>query len=104
MRLLLQLLLLIAMLVAPLAAATASPQPNAATCEQMDMGTAKHQMPAGHHDSSAACCVAVPAAIDAPIAALVATPPLDHPTFVVMTLAFHLSAGSPVEDPPPRPA
>ena len=98
---------LIALITAPLAApaaAMASVRADSIECKSMDKDMSRHTMPAGHHRSGEACCVAVPVAIDPPLAALGIVPPLDHPIFVAIARPVHLGAAPKIEDPPPRPA
>ena len=105
-QLLFRILTLIALMVAPLAAPAAAMAPvKAATdCTAMDMGAAQHKMPAGHHSMGEPCCIAVPLAIDPPLAAVHVAQMLDHPAFIVVTEPFRLGAGPKAEDPPPRAA
>jgi hypothetical protein len=106
MRRLLQFLSLIALLVAPLAAPAAamSAKAVAAECTDMGMEMAGHEMPAGDHGQGEACCIAIPPAIDPPLSALIAAPPIEHLAFVADNAPFHLGAGPKAEDPPPRSA
>ena len=99
-----QLLTLVALLFAPLAAPVAAMAavPIAADCHDMAMGRGGHDMPAGDHDIGAACCVAIPPAIDPPLAALYVGSAPDHLAFIVLTEPFRLGAGPHTEDPPPR--
>ena len=85
MRRFLELLTLVALLFAPLAtpaAAIAAAEQSKVDCADMEMAAAEHKMPAGEHRSGEACCIAVPAAINPPLAALDATPSTDHLAFV----------------------
>ncbi|MEO6580430.1 MAG: hypothetical protein ABIN83_04695, partial [Sphingomicrobium sp.] len=96
MRRLLHLLTLVALLIAPLAAPAAAMAPAqsvATDCKQMNTGSAMHHMPASHHRSGEACCIAVPPAVDPPLVALKPALPLEHPIFVAVAEAFRLGAG-----------
>lgn len=106
MRLLLNVLALVALLVAPLAAPAAAfaAAPVKSECTTMTDDAAGHVMPDGDHMAGKACCIAVPPAIDPPLAALDALPDIAHLAFVAASSSFHLGAGPKAEDPPPRTA
>ncbi len=99
-----QLLTLVALLFAPLAApaATMAAVPATIECADMAMGGGGHDMPAADHGIGEACCIAVPPAIDPPLAALDAAVAPDHLAFIALTEPFRLGAGPHAEDPPPR--
>ncbi len=98
------LLALIALLFAPLAApmAAMAAVTTQADCGDMAMGGGGHEMPAADHNIGAACCIAVPPAIDPPLTTLDAAIALDHLAFIALTEPFRLGAGPRAEDPPPR--
>lgn len=108
MRFFFHLLTLLALMVAPLAApAAAMPMtgtatPTAAECTDIAMDMAGHEMPAGHHGQGKACCIAIPPAIDPPLAALDPSTAIEHLAFVAAIAPFRLGAGPKAEDPPPR--
>lgn len=105
MRAFLHLLTLVALLFAPLAAPAAAMtmvQQTSVDCEEMEMAATKHQMPSGEHRNADQCCIAVPAAIALPAAALDRIVPLGHLPFVALAQPFRLGAGPQSEDPPPR--
>ena len=104
MRPFLHLLTLVALLFAPLAAPAAvmGPAQQAAECQDMDMATPEHQMPAGNHGSSSPCCLAVPCAIGVLPVAIGWFEPLGHLPFQPVSEAFRLGAGPLADDPPPR--
>lgn len=104
MRLFLHLLALVALMVAPLAAPAAAmaAKPTAAECTDMAMEMAGHDMPADAHGQDEACCIAVPPAIDPPLAALEDHAEIEHLAFIAANQPFHLGAGPKAEDPPPR--
>lgn len=106
MRFFLHLLALVALLVAPLAAPAGAmaAQPSGSECTDTTMAMAGHEMPAGDHGQGQACCIAVPPAIDPPLAALDASIAIEHLAFIALTAPFRLGAGPKAEDPPPRTA
>ena len=104
MRSFLHLLTLVALLFAPLAAPAAAmaPAQQAVECQDLDMTTAEHRMPAGNHGSSDPCCLAVPCAIGVLPVAIEWSEPLGHLPFRPQSEAFRLGAGPLADDPPPR--
>lgn len=106
MRLILNILALVALLVAPLAAPAAAfaAAPVASECTTKTADGPGHVMPNGDHMAGKACCIAVPPAIDPPLAALEALPDIAHLAFVPVISSFRLGAGPKAEDPPPRAA
>lgn len=105
MRLILHLLALVALLSAPLAAPTAAMAMVAQSqvnCDEMAMAAPEHEMPSSEHRPGEACCIAVPAAINPPLAVLDIATSIDHLAFVAGIEPFRLGAGPKAEDPPPR--
>ncbi|MEO5577631.1 MAG: hypothetical protein ABIR25_01085 [Sphingomicrobium sp.] len=104
MRSFLHLLTLVAVLFAPLAAPAAAmaPAQQAAECQDMGMGSANHEMPAGKHSGSATCCLAVCSVIAMPPGAIDRSEPVGHLAYQPLYESFRLGAGPSTDDPPPR--
>ena len=102
MRLFLRLLTLLALMGAPLAAPAAAMAAAPVTSECHSLPMADHEMPKGEHGQAAPCCIAVPPAIDPPVAMLGAVDGPEHLAFVAVIEPFRLGAGPHAEDPPPR--
>lgn len=104
MRLFFHVLALVALLVAPLAAPAAAFAfaPVSPECTTMTDDGLGHVMPDGNHMAGKACCIAVPPAIDPPLAAIDGLPEIVHLAFVSVISSFRLGAGPKAEDPPPR--
>ncbi len=100
MRRLLSFLALLSLLVAPLAAPAVAMTvlPVATDCAEMS----GHEMPASDHAAGKQCCIAVPPAIDPPVALIDTVTAPELLAFVALNEPFPLGAGPNAEDPPPR--
>ena len=104
MRRLLSLLALLSLLVAPLAAPAAGMSVGPVSAECADQAMGAHDMPASDHARGKPCCIAIPPAIDPPVAMIEAVTAAEHLAFIAAIEPFRLGAGPKAEDPPPRTA
>ena len=105
MRLVLQLLTVVALLFAPLAAPAAAMTAvkyASAECRAMDHATANSSKLASKHSSSNPCCLAMPSVIDTRPLSIDRIETVDHMPFQPLAEAFRLGAGPAAADPPPR--